>query len=132
MFNLTEQAARTAAHEDGVRIELTDPATGQSTGAWLIVAGLDSRRARDARRDGWRHVIAARDEKGGDFTGAEIREAGRRTLAGSVISWGGFTRDGAEEMPCTLDNVLAVFGQVPWVEDEVDLRVGNRANFTQG
>jgi hypothetical protein len=132
MFNLTEQAARTAAHEDGVRIDLIDPATQQSTSAWMVVAGLDSRRARDARRDGWRHIITVRDEKSGDFTSAEIREAGRRTLAGSVISWGGFTRDGTEELPCTIDNVMAVFQQVPWVEDEVDLRVGNRANFTQG
>lgn len=132
MFNLTEQAARTAAHEDGIRVELIDPATQQPAGAWMVVAGLDSRRTRRARRLGWYHVVVNRDEKAGDFTTEEKEEAGRRTLAGSVISWGGFTRDGVEEMPCTVENVLAVFDQVPWIEDEVDLRVGNRANFTQG
>lgn len=126
-FNLAAQAAACEAQERGIEVDLVDPKTGQSTGAKLVLAGLDSRRARLARREAWRHIINQRD---GDLTDEDHRAAGTRMLAGCVISWEGFTRDGTEALDCTIENVLAVFEQVPWVEDECDLRVGNRANFT--
>jgi hypothetical protein len=130
MFNLSEQAGLAQAQERGIEVSLVDPNTGQDTGATITIAGLDSRRAREARRSAWRHVISQRDEERPAPTDDERRTAATRMLAGCVISWTGFTRDGEEAMECILENVLAVFEQVPWVEDECDLRVGNRANFT--
>lgn len=128
-FNLAAQATAAQVQERGVEVDLVDPITRQRTGAKLVLAGPDSRRSRLARREAWRFILAQRSAEG-DPTEDEKRIAGTRTLAGCVISWEGFTRDGSEAMECTLENVLAVFEQVPWVEDECDLRFGNRANFT--
>ena len=126
MLNLSEEVAQVAAQEEGLRIEFTSPTTGKT--AWMIVSGLDSRRSRNARREAWRRVMSGRTD---DPTTEDVKAAGSLTLAGSIIEWGGFTKDGTEELPLTVDNAAMVFTQLAWIEDEVDLRVGNRANFTK-
>lgn len=132
MFNLAEQSAAAAAHEDGIAVALVPPGAAEAV-ATITLAGPDSRRAMDARRAGWRHVLAKRAEGDkADPTDDERREAGSRFLAGCVIGWEGFTADGEQPLECTVENALAVFAQVPWVEDVCDLKLGNRANFTRG
>ncbi len=132
MFNLAEQASAAAAHEDGITVPLIPPGASEPV-ASIVLAGPDSRRAMEARRAGWRHVMTKRPEgEKSDPTEAERREAGSRFLAGCVISWEGITADGKAPLDCTLDNALMVFTQVPWVEDACDLKLGNRANFTRG
>ena len=132
MFNLAEQAAAAAAHEDGITVPLTPPGASEPV-ATIVLAGPDSRRAMEARRAGWRQVLAKRaDGDKGDPTEAERREAGTRFLAGCVVSWEGFTADGKAPLDCTVENAVRVFSVVPWVEDLCDLKIGNRSNFTRG
>ena len=129
-FNLAEETVHATAQEEGLRIDLKSPVSGQVV-AWMRVAGLDSKRARNARREAFRRVIDGREGLI-NLTPEEVTEAGTWALAGQVLEWGGFTKDGGEEMPLTVEDAFAVFKQVPWVEETVDLRLGNRANFTKG
>src|SRR5262245_58067659 len=99
MFNLEAAALTAGKQEEGIEIDLVDPNTDQPSGGKVRVAGLDSRRARDARREAIQYVLTHRkDQSEGviELSMAERRQVGNRILAGCVISWEGVTYDGEQ------------------------------------
>lgn len=138
MLNVAAEAAALVRQEDGVEVVLIDPKTsapipiGDAPAGRvvrIVVAGPDSRRAMLAERDAWRHILTGRDLSG-RISAEDIAAVQTRTLAGCVISWDGFSRDGTEILEPTTENVVAVFDQVAWVERQVREKFANRANFT--
>ena len=133
MFNLDKETQRAEAQEKGILFELVDPLTHQKTGATITAAGYSSRRARRARRDAMAYVTDQRqssDTPRAKITEEEHQVIVNRTMAGCVMSWTGFYLDEAgTPLDCTFENVLRVFEQVPWVQDELDLALLRRVNF---
>jgi hypothetical protein len=60
---------------------------------------------------------------------AEAHEADKlETLSLCVKSWQNIIVDG-KALECTAENVRMVLKRFPWIREQVDLFVGNRANF---
>lgn len=130
-FNITKQAEAAEKFEGGLAVSLVDALTGKPSGATMLVAGLDSRRSREARRKAYQAVLDARPaERSGDerLNEEEIRDIGTRILAGCVISWEGIENDEGP-LECTFENILQLFRSCPHIEDDVDARIANRRNF---
>lgn len=123
-LDLNEAEAATALHEAGVEVEILDPATREPTGAVIVIAGPDSRRARRARQAAIRELLA----KGGEIDDSEMLTA---ILSRMVIGWSGIRR-GDHEIECTQAAAAEVFTRLPWIESQCETKANVRANFTKG
>ena len=62
------------------------------------------------------------------MTAEELEEQGLELLAFCTVSWNGIKLDG-QLLDCTADNAMKVYKRVPWLREQVDSFVGDRANF---
>lgn len=62
------------------------------------------------------------------MTAEELEEQGLELLAFCTVSWSGIKLDG-QLLDCTADNAMKVYKRVPWLREQVDSFVGDRANF---
>lgn len=110
--------------EAGVRIELVDPVSGETTGASITICGPDSRHARKARRAAIQAQLALGDT-------LDAVDVGTAMLARCVLAWDGL-RWGGKDMECTPENAEKVFTRFPWIEAQCDAKASDRRNFIEG
>lgn len=127
---------------DGVELELMNPednATG--TGVFLRVLGRDSDAFKEIEYANSTKKLNRMSRNGGKIVmdAKELADEGMELLAASVVSWSvgkepwtGNIVFGGKTLECTKANVLELFRRVPSFKDQVDIFVGDRANFLQG
>ena len=120
----------------GFEVSIYNPATNEDLGLFITVLGKDS--------DEFQKVSRAQQKKRmekmskGGFRNAnvpiEVMESdGLQLLAAVTKSWRQgdkqtVTLDG-QELTCTKENAVALYERFPWIKEQVDTAVGDRANF---
>ncbi len=120
----------------GAEVKLYHPSTNEDMGITIRVLGKDSdefqkiNRAQSKRR-------MEKMSKGG-FRGANIplesiEQDGLELLASLTKTWKQgdkqtLTLDGVE-LACNKDNAVLIYKRFPWIKEQVDSFIGDRANF---
>ena len=119
--------------EDGVKVFLVHPATGETTEEWLEILGADSVPFRQAQaRHNKARLEFIRDKSKKDDTNAQLAfetEAERRLVASLVKGWSLVDTKGVE-IKCTPDAVEKFFERAPQVQEQVWAFADNRRNFS--
>lgn len=120
----------------GFEVSIYNPATNEDLGLFITVLGKDS--------DEFQKVSRAQQKKRmekiskGGFRNANVpieamESDGLQLLAAVTKSWRQgdkqtVTLDG-QELACTKENAVALYERFPWIKEQVDTAVGDRANF---
>ena len=120
----------------GFDVKIYHPGTNEDIGVNIRVLGKDSDEfQRISRAQKKRHMDKL--TKGG-FRGANIplesiEQDAIDLLASLTKGWkqedkSTITLDG-EELACTKENAVAVYERFPWIKEQIDAAIGDRANF---
>jgi len=115
-----------AVAEQGAELALLHPGTGKALGITIRLAGVDS----DIYRKASRKITEKRLNRGrvGKLDLEAVEDEGLTVMAACTLGWSGVVVDG-QELPCTRDNAQAVYRRFPWIREQVDAFMGDRANF---
>lgn len=94
--------------DDGLRVEIRHPVTGEKLGMAVTVASYQSERVKKVQRK--LANAAMREQRRNPKKAAtvdEVEDKAHDLMCAAVLSWEGFERDG-KELPCTPENVRAV------------------------
>ena len=127
-FDLSKLDTSGAA-ETGAVLEVLHPTENTPLGIKITLAGADS----DVYRKMVNKSVNKRLQriKPGQtipFTAEEQEESGLNLLAVCTLSWEGVVVEG-EALPCTKENAKMVYQRFPWIKEQVDQFIGDRANF---
>jgi len=115
-----------ASHQEGAEMRVRKP-DGSYSDCYIALIGIDSPQWREIvknrSRSDMRKVIN-NDEKTDEDEKAE-------DLAKATVSWRGFT-DNGEDIDFSLEKVEQLYKAAPYIADQVDMFIANRANFIKG
>ena len=116
---------------EGFDVRIYHPGTNEDLDITISVLGKDSdafqkiSRAQNKKR-------LAKMQKGGFRTTAapleEIESDGIDLLASCTTGWAGINVNG-KEIEFSKDNALMIYEGYPWIREQVDTAIGDRANF---
>lgn len=109
-------------HEAGSQMEIRHPATGDKTGAFLLLKGVDSKTFRRALAE----FNRKRMEKGADGEALGID-----LLVAVTDSWSGM-KEGEQDKPFSKDAVRKLYVDSPAIRQQADAWIADRRNFTKG
>jgi len=127
-----------AACNRGIWIDLRDPSTGEKTEGRIHIVGTDSDRWRDALDDAGRghldRLEKIRRLKGtpDEMSQEEIQDEERRMnldCAAHLVDDWNLTDDNDQPIACTVENVVELFLEAPWIKRLVDETAGRRSAF---
>ncbi len=96
----------------------------------IMLVGHDSKKWREASDIvGNKRIARANAGGGGPRTMEEAREDRVFLLASATIAWDGIVV-GGKELACNFNNAKRVYELAPFISDQVDAFIGNRANFS--
>ncbi|MDI6742661.1 MAG: hypothetical protein QMD11_07965 [Smithella sp.] len=121
----------------GFDVWICHPSTNEDLGIIIHVLGKDS--------DEYQQIIYAQNDKrvemkiknAGTYltrrgyagiSTEEVAQGGIELLAGCTKSWSGVVLDGIS-IDCTYDNAIMIYKRFPWIKEQVDTAIGDRANF---
>ena len=110
------------AHNSGSEMQVKGP-TGEVTDFYITLAGIDS----DVWRESVKSRRAAAVEAAMSGEGVEVDEA--EVLALATIGWRGL-ESGGEGVEFSVDAAKELYRNAPYILDQVNVFVGDRANFT--
>lgn len=113
------------AQDEGIEVTILHPKTEEPLGITIRVAGVDSDRAKRARREILDRRIRKRKRS---FTAKEIEDDELQQLAAQTISWTGVVIDG-KEIELTPDSAAALYRRFPFIKRQVDVEAGDIAGF---
>jgi len=116
----------TTAADKGAEMQVRHPVTGEAMDASIVLLGSDSKTFRDIVRDRARDAMNQRKRKNVSLEEAE--EQALSTLVRCTVSWKGVQEKG-ESLKCTPENVEHMYKGYPWLREQVDEFIGDRANF---
>jgi len=124
----------TTASEEGVRMELYHPVTEVSFDPpiYFTVVGVDSERYQKAQKDLMNKRLKkaqARNRIRFQATAEELEQDNIELLARCILSWENIEWEG-EAIKCNFENAKKLLS-VQWIREQVDLFIGDRANFLQ-
>lgn len=127
-FDLGMLDTKTKA-ETGAVCEIDHPVERTKLGIKITLAGADS----DVYQNHLNAVANKRVKrmKPGQFvppTAEETTETSLALLAACTLSWEGMFLDG-QEVPCNSENAIMIYRRFPWIREQVDAFIGDRANF---
>jgi hypothetical protein len=121
---------------EGFDVNIYHPGTNEDLGITIRIIGKDS--------DEFQRISRAQSKKRmakitkGGFRNAnvpieEIEQDSLQLLAACTKSWAQgekqtVTLDG-KELECSKDNAVAVYERFPWIKEQIDTAMGDRANF---
>jgi len=114
----------TDRHEEGAELVVKDE-YGKDTNLVLILKGRDSKAYRDGRRAHQKAVIEAMTNKQ-NLDSLDDEKLDVDTFVAMTIGWKGTDEEFSEKL------CRELYTKAPYVRDQVDLFIGNRANFTKG
>ena len=115
---------------EGLTLRFT-PATNEDLGITINVIGKDSdefqkitreqtkKRMQKAAKGGFRNVTIPVEE---------LEEDSLKLLAACTKGWSGVVENG-KAVECTKENAMAIYEKYPWIREQVDTAIGDRANF---
>jgi len=117
---------------EGFKVQIYHPGTNEDLDLIINVLGKDSdafqkvSRAQNKKR-------MAKMQKGGFRNTApipieEIEQDGIDLLAACTTGWTGVIIEG-EEIQFSIDNAVMVYERFPWIKEQIDTAIGDRANF---
>lgn len=118
---------------DGAIMELENPATGEKlmTEAGepitITLLGIDSDKLKKRQNELTNEVM----KKGfrPKMTTAEKMESDRlATLSLATVSWSNI-EFGGKKLDCTAENARSLYKNLPWLKEQADAFIGDRANF---
>lgn len=130
-FDLSSLDAAVAKQEDGIRVEIKHPATGEPLGMIFTVASYDSERVKAVARSLGNKVLVSQKRNPRRTDTVEAMEDRTFAIAvAAVVGWEGVDLDG-KALPCTPDNVRMVLERYPAIAEQVDAAASDRAAFFQ-
>src|SRR5512135_3668091 len=128
LFDLKNLDTSEAA-ETGAVLEVLHPTENTPLGIRITLAGADSDIYRKFMYKATnKRVQRLKPGQGVPFTAEEQEENGLDLLATCTLAWEGVVVDG-EEIPCNKENAKELYRRFPWLKEQVDQFVGDRANF---
>lgn len=119
---------------EGFRFELRHPKTNEPlTGWWIHVLGSDSESYQEQLREFRRRRadILKRNLRA-SYTPEEAEAEGLELLASATRGWSDkLTLDGAP-LQFSQDAAKKLYARFPWIKEQVDAAVADRANFLPG
>ena len=115
------------SHETGLEVEIVNPATLEGMGVFIKLAGVGSRRFREAKSKASQYTIDKKDagEK------VDLHEVQVQMLAGLTIDWRG-VKDGEKDLKFSPEKCAELYSGSDFVFDQCSNFVNNRGNFTKG
>lgn len=116
---------------EGFDVQIYHPATNEDLGITINVIGKDSdefqkitreqtkKRMQKAAKGGFRNVTIPVEE---------LEEDSLKLLAACTKGWKGVVENG-KAIECTKENAMAIYEKYPWIREQVDTAIGDRANF---
>ena len=127
-FDLTSLDTSEAA-ETGAVLEVLHPAENTPLGIKITLAGADSDIYRKTvNKNINKRVQRMKPGQSLPFTAEEQEESGLNLLAICTLAWEGVVVEG-EALPCTKENAKMIYQRFPWIKEQVDFFIGDRANF---
>ena len=127
-FDLTNLDTSETA-ETGAVLEVLHPTENTPLGIKITLAGADSDLYRKTvNKNINKRVQRIKPGQSMPFTAEEQEESGLNLLATCTLAWEGVVVDGAE-IPCNKENAKELYRRFPWIREQVDVFVGDRANF---
>lgn len=123
--------------EEGAVLELSNPKTGDplvnSDGSPVTVTltGVDGLKYREFQRkiQNRRMKQIGRTGKAKlDFDAVEMEKEALELLANCTLGWSGIEWKGSA-LQFSVENAMMLYGELPWLKDQVDLFIGDRQNF---
>lgn len=125
----------TANAEAGATMEVSHPATGapltQQDGSPITVtlAGQDSDRYRAAdRRIANKRLAASSNGQRLKLTAEGIEADSLQRLVACTVGWNG-VQWGGEPKDCTPENAREAYTRLPWLREQAEAFIADRANF---
>jgi hypothetical protein len=120
----------TNAKQEGM-LDILHPATQVAIGMKLRLASPDSEHYRKLVQTMKNKNMAILQRKGNKILSAEaVEESTTAVLAGAVL---GFVGDppnwGGAPLECDAETMRMVFDKFPWIREQIDEYLGDRANF---
>jgi hypothetical protein len=119
---------------DGFDVQIYHPGTNEDLGSTIKVLGKDSDKFIKVSR-GQNKKRMAKMTKGGFRATAipveEIEQDSLMLLAACTVGWVGVVVDG-KALDFNEDNAVMVYERFPWIREQVDAAMGDRANFIKG
>jgi len=120
----------------GFEVSIYNPATNEDLGLFITVLGKDSDEFQKVSRAQQKKRMEKMSKGGFRNTNIPIESVeadGIQLLAAVTKSWRQgekqtVTVDG-KELACNKDNAAALYERFPWIKEQVDAAVGDRANF---
>ncbi len=118
---------------EGFNVRIYHPGTNEDLDIVINVLGKDSDEFQKISRAQSKKRIAKMSKNG--FRGSsltpppeEIERDAIELLAACTKAWSGVVIDGAA-ITCTPENTVMVYERFPWIREQVDIAIGDRANF---
>jgi len=105
-------------HDAGAEMQVKDQ-HGKEMDCYITIVGIDSKTWRKSFNKHKRKILSDNDEN-----------AAADLYAGVSLSWRGFTSKG-EELPFSKKSVKALYINAPYLVEQVDTFIADRANFTK-
>ena len=121
-----------AGSNDGADVDLYHPSTLDALGITVRVVGKDSDIYRaESNAIQRKNIAQMKKSRKIDLDLDEMEDAATSILASCTVSWVGVELDG-KELECTRDNAMMVYERFPWIREQIDVAINDRANFMKG
>lgn len=118
-----------AGGDAGFEVQLRHPVTDEGLDAFICVYGQDSKRyekAQAERARKWQRLLGRSRER--QLSPQELKKGAVELLAEVTGQWRGIELDG-EVLACNAENAAKFYERFPWVVEQLDAAVHERANF---
>lgn len=116
---------------EGFDVEIYHPGTNEDLGIKIHVLGKDSDEFQKVSRAQTKKRLAKLNKGGfraGSIPTEEIEQDGLELLAACTVSWSGVVI-GGKEVTCSRESAVELYERFPWIREQVDTAIGDRANF---
>ena len=123
-----------AGSNEGFDVQIYHPGTNVDLGIVITVLGKDSDEFLKVSRTQSKKRMAKMAKGGFRNTSISIEEVeqdGIELLAACTKAWAGMVENG-KDIVCTASNAVDVYTRYPWIREQVDIAIGDRANFIKG
>ena len=121
----------TAKADEGAELEVLDPANGEPVGVFITLAGADSSAHRQATAAiAKRRMNGVKGFRAKSFDPEKFEAESIEVLAACTLDWKGVFLDGAP-LACSRDNAIMMYTRFPWLREQVDQFISDRAAYLQ-
>lgn len=131
-----------SAANEGAELQLLHFSDSTPLPIFITLYGRDSEAYRATQREHNRKRVAKmqRNQRAAYIALAEVEAEAREIVAACTAAWRDASEDGSPNAltfdgvayPCNKENAVKVYTDYPWIYEQVDAFLSDRANFTTG